>query len=176
MSVATSIAHARERATLFWLSRSEQERRTLTIGGAIAFAALVYSLFIGPAVDGRAQLQKTLPLLRQQSAEMQAMAREAGELARQSAPPVAPMTRASLSASLNARSLKTESVTLTAEYAKLQLSGVSFANLVSWLDAARREQRISVQDATINGLDGLGQVDAVLTLKQDNPAAQAGAR
>jgi general secretion pathway protein M len=176
MSAATSIAHARERVSLFWLARTEQERRTLGIGGAVALVALVYALFIGPALDGRAQLQKSLPLLRQQAAEMQAMALEAGELARQPAPQVAPMTRASLSASLSARSIKPESVTLTAEYAKLQLTGVSFANLVSWLDAARREQRITVQDATINGLDGLGQVDAVLTLRQDNTAAQAAAR
>jgi general secretion pathway protein M len=46
---------------------------------------------------------------------------------------------------------------MTGEYAKLQLNGVSFANLVAWLDAQRRENRIAVQDAAITALAAPGR-------------------
>ncbi len=63
---------------------------------------------------------------------------------------------------------------MTGDYAKLQLKDVSFANLVTWLDAQRRESRIGVQDATVTAVNDAGQVDAVLTMHQAN--ADAGAR
>ena len=63
-----------------------------------------------------------------------------------------------------------QSVTLTGEFARLQLTGVSFANLVAWLDAQRRENRVGVQESTIAALAVAGQVDASLTLRQDTGA------
>ena len=62
---------------------------------------------------------------------------------------------------------------MTGEFARLQLTGVSFANLVGWLDAQRRENRVGVQESTVTALAVAGQVDASLTLRQD---AGAGAR
>jgi general secretion pathway protein M len=70
------------------------------------------------------------------------------------------------------RGLKAGSVTMTGEYAKIQFNGVSFANLVSWLDAQRRENRVQVQDATFTALAAVGQVDATLTLRQASAPAQ----
>jgi general secretion pathway protein M len=167
MSAASNIAQLRERLAVYWLARTEKERRTLAIGGAVAAAALVYALFIGPALSGRAQLQKDLPQLRQQAAQLQAMALEAGELARQPAVQVSPMSKESLTASLTALSITPQSVGMTGEFARIQLAGVSFANLVGWLDAQRRENRISVQEAAITAQTPAGQVDANLTLRQD---------
>jgi general secretion pathway protein M len=63
---------------------------------------------------------------------------------------------------------------MTGDFAKLQLNNVSFANLMAWLDAQRRENRIMVQDASVTGLPVAGQVDASLTLRQ-NTAGGAGA-
>ena len=153
MSAASSIAQVRERLAVSWLARTEQERKFLAIGGALALLALVYALFVAPALAGRAQLEKDLPQLRQQAAQLRAMALEAGELARQPAVQVAPMTRESLTASLAALSITPQSLTMTGEYARIQLAGVSFANLVGWLDAQRRENRIAVQDAAITRAD-----------------------
>jgi general secretion pathway protein M len=167
MSAASSIAQLRERLAVYWLARTEQERRYLAVGGAVAAAALVYALFIGPALSGRAQLQKELPQLRQQAAQLQAMAQEAGALAGQPAVQVSPMTKESLTASLAALSITPQSVSMTGEFARIQLAGVSFANLVSWLDAQRRENRISVQEAVVTAQAPAGQVDANLTLHQD---------
>jgi general secretion pathway protein M len=171
MSAASSIAQLKERLAIAWLARTEQERKYLAIGAALAALALVYALFIAPALAARAQLEKELPQLRIQNAQLRAMALEAGELARQPVAQVTPMTRDSLGASLAALSITAQSVTIAGEVARLQLSGVSFANLVSWLDAQRRENRIAVQESTVTALAAPGQVDATLTLRQDGGAA-----
>jgi general secretion pathway protein M len=176
MSAATAYHQLKDRLALYWLARTGQERKFLAAGAAVAVLALLYSLFIGPALAGRAQLQKDLPLARQQAAQLQALAREAGDLANQPVPQLTPMTRDSLSASLAARSITPQALTMTGEYAKLQVSGVSFANLVSWLDAQRRENRIMVQDASVTAQSKEGQVDATLTLHQNAGAPGSGTR
>jgi general secretion pathway protein M len=86
------------------------------------------------------------------------------------------MTREALAASLSGRGLSPQSLSLNGEYAKLQLNGVSFANLVTWLDAQRRENRIAVQDAAVTALATAGQVDANLTLRQNLGAGAASGR
>jgi general secretion pathway protein M len=167
MNAASTIQQLRERLAVYWLARSEQERKFLLAGAAAVLLALVYALFISPALSGRAQLEKELPQLRQQDAQLRAMALEAGELAREPVVQVTPMTRENLTASLAALSITPQSLSMTGEYARVQLAGVSFANLVGWLDAQRRENRISVQDAAISAQSAAGQVDATLTLRQD---------
>ncbi|SFV10235.1 type II secretion system protein GspM [Pseudoduganella namucuonensis] len=153
-------------ATAFWQERTEQERRMLGVGGAVVGLALVYGLLIDPALEGRAKLRASLPLLRQEAAELQALARTAAELAAR--PPIqAPrMTNESMTASLAANGLKAQSLALTGEYAKLELKGAQFAALVAWLDAQRRGAGIVVQESAITGLAAPGTVDAALTLHQ----------
>ena len=170
MSAASNFAQSKEKLAVAWLARTEQERKYLAIGGALAALALVYGLFIAPALAAKARLEQELPQLRTQNAQLRSMALEAGELARQPAVQVTPMTRESLTAGLAALSITPASVTITGEYARLQLTGVSFANLVTWLDAQRRENRIGVQESTVTALAVAGQVDASLTLRQDSGA------
>jgi general secretion pathway protein M len=172
MSAASSLSHLRERASLAWMARTEQERKFLSVGGAVVALALVYAIFIDPALSGSAQLRKDLPRLRQETAQLQALALEAGELARQPVLSPTPMTRETLSAGLLARGMTPTSLTMTGDYAKLQFSGVSFANLVSWLDAQRREGKVLVQDAQFGAQSPAGNVDATLTLRQDMGTAQ----
>jgi len=160
--------------SVYWLARTGQERQFLTAGGVVVVLALLYSILIAPALDGREQLQKSLPLLRQNAAEMQALARQAGELASQPKIEVTPMNHDSLSATLTARGLTPQSLSVTGEYAKLQFKGVAFPALVNWLDTVRRENRIAVQEANIIAPAAgtppsaplNGQVDATLTLHQ----------
>ena len=172
MSFATTIAQYRERATALWLSRTEQERRFLSVGGAVVLLALLYLILVDPAVEGRAQLNRSLPQLRQQAAELQAMAQEAAKLAQAPAVQVTPLTRETVSTSLSGRSLTPQSLSMTGEYIKLQLNNVSFANLASWLDEQRRSNRVLVQDAVVTALPAAGQVDASLTLRQNTGNAQ----
>ena len=156
----------RARGTVFWQARTEQERRFLGAGAAVVALGLFYGLLISPAVEGRAKLRKALPELRQQAAELQALALEASALRGQNtiAPP--PMTRDSLNSGLAARGLTPKSLTMTGEYAKLQFSGVPFAGVMAWLDAIRNEGRITVQEASFTPQGAAGMVDATLTLRQ----------
>jgi general secretion pathway protein M len=172
MSLATNIAQYRERANALWLARTEQERRFLSVGGAVVLLALLYMILVAPAVEGRAQLRRSLPQLRQQAAELQAMAQEAGKLAAAPVTQVTPLTRETVSTSLSGRGLTPQSLSMTGEYIKLQLTNVSFANLATWLDEQRRANRVLVQDAVVTALPAAGQVDASMTLRQNTGAAQ----
>ena len=167
MSAVKMVAQLRDQVALYWLARTEQERKYLTVGGFTVLGALIYMLFIGPPLEGRTKLRAELPELRVKAAKMQALAVEAGQLAGQSAPQVTPMTSESLTASLGARSLNATSVNASGDVAKLQLNGVSFAALMSWLDAQRRENRILAEDVGVTAGSPAGQVDAVLTLRQN---------
>lgn len=173
MSAASSLSTFKSQLALAWHARTEQERKFLVVGAGVVLGALVYMLFIGPAVTGRAQLEKALPQLRQDAAQLRSMAVEAGELSRQPPAQGTPMSREGLTASLTAMGLTPQSVTMTGEFAKVQLSAVPFASLVGWLDGQRREGRISVQEASISAQSdsGGGKVDATLTLRQE-PGAQ----
>lgn len=165
--MSQAISQLKERVSLYWLARTEQERKFLGAGAAAIALALLYTTLVDPALTGRASLQKALPQLRQQAAELQALAIEAGDLERQGVAQPATMTRDTLSASLLARSLTPTSLSVTGEFAKLQLAGVSFANLEGWLEAQRRENRIAVMEASFTGQSPAGNVDASLTLHQD---------
>ncbi|MGZ8290043.1 MAG: type II secretion system protein GspM [Telluria sp.] len=171
MKAAQSFGQLKERLAVAWLARTEQERKYLTVGGAISLAALVYVIGIDPALTGREALRKQLPELRQQSAELQAMALEASQLAARPVVQPTPMTETTLKAGLAARSIVPASLAMTGEYAKVQMAGVSFANLVMWLDAQRRENRIVVQDMVATPQGPAGQVDVALTLHQSTGAA-----
>lgn len=167
MSAVKVVAQFREQLALYWLARTEKERKYLTVGGAAVLGLLVYSLFVAPALNGREKLRAQLPQLREEAAKMQALALEAGELARQPAPQVIPMTRESLTASLATRSITATSLVVSGDFAKVQLNGVSFAGMYAWLDALRRENRILAEDVGVTAGSPAGQVDAVLTLRQN---------
>lgn len=165
MNIAEQWNQLKQQASLHWRARTDQERMFLRAGFAVVLLALAYALFVAPAQDGRARLGEDLPQLRQQAAQMRGLAAEAAELARQPAAPPVAMTRESLAASLAARGMKAQSLTLTGDYAKLQLTGVPFASLASWLDAQRRESRVTVREANVVAQAGAGLVDATLTLQ-----------
>ena len=171
MSIAGKFNGLRERATAYWIARSEQERKFLLVGGLVAALALFYLVLLEPALDGREQLRRSLPELRQQAAQLEALAAEAKAVAAEPAQAVAPLTQQALAASMSARGLNPASLAMTGEYAKVQLNNVSFANLMAWLDAQRRESRLMVQDAQFSAQSALGQVDATLTLRQSSDPA-----
>ena len=172
MSVATTLAQYRARAATMWLARTEQERRFLAVGGAVVLLAVLYLALVEPAVTGRAELNRSLPQLRQQEADLRAMAQEANNLARAPVQTPAPLSREAVTASLNGRGLSTQSLSMTGEYIKVQLNNASFANLTAWLDEQRRANRVLVQDAVVSALPVAGQVDATLTLRQNTGTGQ----
>lgn len=156
------------RATVaaFWGERTEQERRFLAVGGIVMALGLVYGLLVDPALTGRDKLRKELPVLRQEAAELKALASQVAQLSAQPPAPSAPLSRDALNAALTAQGLVPQNLVMTGEYIKVEFKGVPFAALVTWLDAARRENRVVVQDGTVSGQDTAGMVDAALTLRQ----------
>ncbi|KRB87883.1 type II secretion system protein GspM [Noviherbaspirillum sp. Root189] len=158
--------------TDFWSARNKREQNMLTAAAVVIVLGLLYLLLVDPALSGRSTLEKTLPALRQQAAEVQALSREAaaaGGATNANTPPPPPMTRESLEASLTAKGLKPQNLTVTGELAKLQLNGVSFAGTVDWLAEMQRNARIAVVDAVIEPQGQQDTVNATLTLRQQKP-------
>ncbi|NRR30853.1 type II secretion system protein M [Oxalobacteraceae bacterium] len=172
----SQLNQARERisasTSAFWQARTGQERTFLSVGGAVLGLALVYALAIGPALGGRERLQRELPELRLQAAELKALAMQASQLSAVAPVAAPPMTRESVTASLKTHSLTAQTVSVTGEFLRLQLSGVPFPALMAWLDAQRRDARINVQEATITAQNTAGQVDATLTLLHGSGGAR----
>jgi general secretion pathway protein M len=158
-------------AQAFWQERTEQERRMLSIGGAVVGLGLFYGVLIDPALEGRARLRAQLPQRRLEAAELQALSRTAMELKSRTPIQSPRMTADTLNASLSASGLKASSVVITGDYAKVELKGVPFAQVATWLDTQRRTAAIAVYDANITGTSTPGMVDANFTLQQRGAGA-----
>jgi len=117
---------------------------------------------LAPAIAGRAQLERSLPLLREQNAQMRALVLEASTLAGKTA---APAAHDSIEQSLSRHGLAAQSVALMGDFAKVQLNGVAFATLLAWLDDVQHSARISVQEANVTAQAVPGIVNATLTLR-----------
>jgi len=156
----------RQAVSRFIASRNARERKILAIGVTSLAAILIYLILLAPAIDGRANLEKSLPALRQQLAELQMLAGQASTLSGAATAPVMSMTKESIETSLSRKGLKAQSVVVTGDFAKVQLSAIPFAGLADWIDEAQRTARLSATEATITALAQPGNVDASLTLHQ----------
>lgn len=156
----------KESLSVFWMERNARERNWLVLAASAIVLGLIYTILIGPALTGRARLEQALPPLRQQVAELQALSKQAVELANVVTPPAVGVTKESIEAALTRQGLKPQSVVLTGELAKVQLSSASFAGIVNWLDEMQKTARLSVVEANIEALAAIDTVNASLTLRQ----------
>lgn len=150
----------------FWSARDARERRMLSIAAVVVGLAVLYLLLIDPAIEGRAQLNKTLPNLRQQVAQMESLAKEASELSEVEAPAVEPVSRPSVEAALARNGLKAQNLTVNNEMVVTQFSGVSFAQLIRWLQDMQKTAMTTVVESNIVAQDQPDTVNATLTLRQ----------
>lgn len=150
----------------FWQARNERERKQLALALAVALFALVYMVLIEPAYLGRQQMKKNLPALRQQAAELQALSKDAAAMANVTVPMAPDMTREGVEAAIARAGMSPQNVAVTGNLAKVQLSSVSFAAMVTWLDEMQKSSRISVLDANITAQAQRDTVNATLTLRQ----------
>jgi len=164
--MASGFNDFKDTATAYWNERQPRERAMLAAGAAAILLAIVYLLFLNPALSGRDQLRKSLPQMRQQAAELQGMARQVAELGAAGATPVAPVTRESLEGSLARRNLKAQSVVVGGDMIRIQLQGVSYAAVVGWLDEMQRSARVSLTEGSFEAQAALDTVNASLTLRQ----------
>lgn len=167
MSLKSLLNQAKQSSSEFWAVRDARERSMLTAAAVVVTLSLTYAMLIAPALAGREQLGKNLPLLRQQVAQLQALSKEAAALSGKSAPAgMAAMTQESIEAALGRRGLKPQNVILTGDLAKVQLASVSFPDTLGWLADMKNTTLLSVVDANIVALPSPDMVDVTLTLRQ----------
>lgn len=174
MNPAGLLDQSRQSFSEFWAARNARERMTLVAAALVVTFGLVYALLIDPALAGRKQLNNNLPVLRQQVAQMQALSKEAAALSEKLAQPLAgkpgspwtAMSKENIEAALARNGLKPQNVTLTGDYAKVQLATASFAGTLNWLDDMQKSALLSVVDANIVALDKPDMVNATFTLRQ----------
>jgi general secretion pathway protein M len=172
MSAAGFITALKESATAFWSVRDARERNMLMACAAVVMLFLIYTIFLNPALSGRAQLRKDLPALRQQSAELLALSKHAAELNRGAAGHVEPITHDTINTSLASRGLKPQSLSVTDDLVRMQVNPASFASLMEWLDEQQKTTHLSVVDANFIALPQNDMVNATLTLKQQRSGDQ----
>jgi general secretion pathway protein M len=162
------LQQAKENWQTFWNERNALERSLIVLMSIVVALTMFYLLLIDPAMRGRAQLEKNLPTLHQQAAQLQALSQQAAGLANHAAPVVAPLSKESLETALARRNLKAQNIVLSGDFVKIQLTGASFAALLDWLDDMQKTARLSVGDANITAQTQADMVNATLTLQQKN--------
>ncbi len=166
MNLSSLFNQSRQSFSEFWAARDARERAMLAAAAIVVALYLIYALLAAPALTGREQLSKDIPVLRQQAAQMQALSKEVTALSGISAPPIPAMSKESIEAALARKGLKPQSVVLTGNLAKVQLAAVSFAGTLSWLDDMQKTALLSVTDANIVALAQSDLVDVTLSLRQ----------
>ncbi len=166
MKLPAQWSQARQSLSEFWAALEARVRAMLTAAIVVAILGLIYALLLDPALSGRTRLDRSLPEMRQQVAQMQALAQEAAAYSSQSAAPMPVVSAESIKATLEAKSLKAQNVAFTGDLAKVQLASVSFAAMLNWIDEMQKTARLSVVDANIVVLEKPDTVNATLTLRQ----------
>lgn len=162
----------KESFAAFWRERNARERAMLMLAAAVVALALIYAVLLAPAVSGRAQLEKNLPALREQAAEMRALAQQAAQFANRSAAPRPALTRESVEAALARRALKAQNLVVSGDMVKLQLAAVSFAATLDWLDEMQKTAGLTIVDTNIVAQPQPDTVNATLTLRQQRSEAE----
>lgn len=158
--------NTKQSLSAFWAARDQRERTMLAVAAAVVLLGLIYALLFDPALSGRERLNKNLPLLRQQVAQLQALAKEVASLTATSAAPVTAISKESIEAALARKGLKPQSVVLSGDVVKVQLAASSFSDTLNWLVEMQKTARLSVSEANIVALAQPDRIDATLTLRQ----------
>jgi type II secretory pathway component PulM len=150
-----------------WREREPRERVALAAGLFLAGAALLY-LLIEPASSSIAQLRRSLPNTRAQSAQLQALLSEVREL--KSRPPVAAGLAtdapAAIEQSLAAAGLKAARIVPLANGAlQLTFADVPYATWSVWLAGAERELGMRAIAVTVKATAAAGNADVDLALR-----------
>jgi general secretion pathway protein M len=152
----------------WWRSIARRERRMIVAAALVILVAVGYLVSFEPAWRGREQIGRELPLLRAQVAQMDALGKEARRLAAAPAGVDTPQAlRAVFEQSVGAAGLKAHlsQINLTGDVLDVRFSGVPFAEWLVWFDAALRETRLRVIDASIQREAASGQVSIRLALE-----------
>ncbi|WP_412022744.1 type II secretion system protein GspM [Burkholderia cepacia] len=151
----------------FWGERSQREKMLLGWGGAVLAVVIAYSVLWAPAQEGRARIQRELPTMRRELAQMTAQENEAKSLtaAAQGVAPTGLALKDALTASLSDHGLQGAQVQIVGNGVQVQMKNVSFPAWTQWLDDARRQFKVQVGEAHATALKEDGQVDLTAVMQ-----------
>ena len=154
-----------------WTKRPPSERRVIGVVAGVVLSSIVYLLGIEPAMRNRAQLEKGIPQLKQNAARMNDLVAQYTALSKNIAEGVAPITRELLEQTLQRRNIKTQSLSATNEYVRVQANVANYASVMEWLLEMQKAARLTVEEIKITALTEPGQVSVVITLKQQRTSS-----
>lgn len=163
-NVKPQIDAAKAKLSTFWQARNPRERTWLSLAGAVVLLGLFYGLLLDPALSGRSALSRTLPQLRQQMAQMQAMTREANALSASDALAPVEVSKKNIEVALARKGLRAQSIAVTDDAVRLQLSKVAYSDVLAWLNDMQKDARLTLIDAAFTANGEADSVDARLTL------------
>lgn len=166
MNLPNLLKQAQQSYARFWTARAPREQKILTACAAVVVLALVHLILVEPALSGREKLNRELPTLRQQVAELQALSKQAAALSSKAATPLPAISREGVEAALARSGLTQQSVSLSGDVVQVKLSSVSFSGLLHWLEEMQTVTLLAVADANIVALPQPDRVDAVVSLRQ----------
>lgn len=146
-----------------WASRAPRERWVIA-ALAVVVGAAAYLSVLQAADRGRAQLQKSLPLLRTQAALLDQQAAEHQRLRKTPAPAASPGDlRSLLQTRADAARLPLTRIDATdADHVQITLGAVAFADWLGWI-AALQAQHVRLESARIEALAAPGLVSISAT-------------
>jgi general secretion pathway protein M len=136
-----------------WQLLQPRERRLLLVALSVLVLASLFLVGFEPAWNGRAALERRLPELRAQVASVDRIVREARELESAARAPAQTVqaVRLAVENSIDSAGLRGPLVRLQVNGALIDLEfrQVAFSDLIGWLDATLREQRVRVLDVSL---------------------------
>lgn len=152
----------------FWSERAPRERAILGFGAAVVTAAIFYLLLIDPAWTGSHALERSLPSVRTQAAQLDSYLAEANAL--KSRPQVALVgateARAAIEKSLAAAGLKaTRTLALSDTDTQLSFTNVPYASFTAWLAETERTLGLRAYSVSAKRVSTAGNADIELVLR-----------
>jgi len=159
----------RDLKKISWDSRPAHERRILAAGAVVLAPIAFYFLLWQPAHDGLARLEKNLPLMRLQAAQMQHQAAEVDALRQRAQPAVLTPTamKTVLENSADAVQLRgtIESLEpMEPNGVRIAFASVPYAKWLEWMRGLQRDQHIRVDTLSVVALQTEGMVKINATL------------
>lgn len=166
MNLKTRWQEARKTA---WDKRPARERRILAAGAAVLAPLAAYFLLWQPAHDAVAKLEKALPLMRLQAAQLKRQAAEVDTLRQRAQPallnPAAMKTAIENSAANFQLRGSIESLeNMEPNGVRITLSSVPYAKWLNWMRSLQQDQHIRVDTLSVVALQTEGMVKISATL------------
>lgn len=155
----------------YWMNLSASERRTLSIGGVVLAAVLIYGLVWQPVMNSAEEARKSVKEKEAFVTWMNHAVQEAKVLRKQSGKPKTTRNQSMLAlVDQTARRSKLGPALKRVEpkgtnEVRVRLEQASFDDVMKWLTQMQRSNGISVNSISVDKDEGPGRINATLTLK-----------